>query len=77
MASISTMYTVILIGQLQEEEGKKPQKTPTGTQLSWSRSSWKANRLGDGRTARGEAGRGLARSTETSGREWELYIMAR
>lgn len=48
------MYTVILILQLQEEEEKNHLKT-TGTQLSWSQYSWKANRLGDGRTE-GEEG---------------------
>lgn len=38
--------------------GRRQKKQPktTGTQLSWSQYSWKANRLGDGRT---EGGGGL------------------
>lgn len=35
--------------------GRKKHLKTTGTQLSWSQYSWKANRLGDGRTE-GEEG---------------------
>lgn len=52
---LSIMYTVILILQLPEEGRRKKTLETTGTQLSWSQYSWKANRLGDGRTE-GEEG---------------------